>query len=287
MSGEVTYIGMGAFYGCNSLSNIEISRSVVDIGTEAFSGCSSLISIKIPSSVRSIGKLVFYNCSNLTSIEIPSSVTTMGKRVFLGCSNKLTIWGEKDSYAQSYASDYNIAFRIIGSDALIKVSFNKNGGTALSKSNMNVVSGKVYGTLPTVVKKGYMFKGWYTRKKGGTKITRKTTVTISVDHTLYAHWVKVTKPSKVTISGIKSRKSRQMKVKLKKVSGVQGYEIVYSTNRNFKAGKKADTTSLNKTVKKLKRGKTYYVKARAYKVDSANNKIYGRYGRVEKIKICK
>lgn len=44
-------------------------------------------------------------------------------------------------------------------------------------------------------------------------------------------------------------------------------------------------TTLGKTVKSVKKGKIYYVKARSYKVDTVNNKIYGNYGAVREVKI--
>ena len=45
MPGNVTTIGSQAFYGCTSLTSIEISASVTNIGDLAFSGCTSLSSI--------------------------------------------------------------------------------------------------------------------------------------------------------------------------------------------------------------------------------------------------
>ena len=39
--------------------------------------------------------------------------------------------------------------------------------------------------------------------------------------------------------------------------------------------------------KKLKKGKTYYVRVRAYKKDSTGRKVYGKYSTVKKIKITK
>ena len=39
--------------------------------------------------------------------------------------------------------------------------------------------------------------------------------------------------------------------------------------------------------KKLKKGKTYYVRVRAYKKDSTGRKVYGKYSKVMKVKITK
>jgi hypothetical protein len=48
---SVTSIGFGAFYGCNSLTSINIPNSVTNIGDRAFSLCDSLTNINIPNSV--------------------------------------------------------------------------------------------------------------------------------------------------------------------------------------------------------------------------------------------
>jgi uncharacterized repeat protein (TIGR02543 family) len=42
-------------------------------------------------------------------------------------------------------------------------------------------------TLPTPVRSGYTFNGWYTQQTGGTEITENPYGTL-VNTTLYAHW---------------------------------------------------------------------------------------------------
>lgn len=165
------------------------------------------------------------------------------------------------------------------------VKFNKNKGTKLSKTSAKVDYNKKIGKLPTVQRKGYSFKGWYTAKSGGKKVTANTSITKS--QALYSQWIKVIKPEKTVISRLENNKSKQMIVKISRVSGAKGYQIMYSTNQKFKSYKTETTTSLSKTIKGLKRGRTYYVKVRAYKLDSANKKVYGRYGGKNKIEISK
>ena len=98
---------------------------------------------------------------------------------------------------------------------------------------------------------------------------------------------KVTAPARVRVRA-KSLKGKKVKVNLKKVAQAKGYEIVYSTNVNFtkKTTKKVSTTKITKTIKKLKKKKTYYIKARAYKLDG-KTKVYGKWSLIKKVVIKK
>jgi uncharacterized repeat protein (TIGR02543 family) len=71
-----------------------------------------------------------------------------------------------------------------------RIKFNVNGGKALKKSlrTKTVTFGGKYGKLPTPVRKGYAFRGWYTKKTGGKNITAKSRVKITGATTLYARW---------------------------------------------------------------------------------------------------
>jgi hypothetical protein len=100
---------------------------------------------------------------------------------------------------------------------------------------------------------------------------------------------KVTAPGKPTLKSVKNVKGRKMTVKIsKKVKGAAGYQITYATDSKFKKNKKnVNMTSTSKTIKNLKKGKTYYVKVRAYAKDSKGKKVYGSYSKVKKVKIKK
>ncbi len=85
--------------------------------------------------------------------------------------------------------------------------------------------------------------------------------------------------SKVTAS------KKAFKLSWKKVSGAEGYEICYSTDKKFTKPKKASAkkTATAATVKKLKGKKTYYVKMRSYmKVNG--KKIYSDWSAAKKVK---
>ena len=87
----VTNIGDSAFYGCTSLTSINIPDGVTSIGDWAFYGCTNLTSINIPDSVTNIGDSAFYGCTSLTSINIPDGVTSIGDWAFEGCTSLTSI----------------------------------------------------------------------------------------------------------------------------------------------------------------------------------------------------
>ena len=68
------------------------------------------------------------------------------------------------------------------------VTFNPDEGT-VNPSSKTVTYNENYGQLPTPIKTGYKFNGWYTGLNGtGTKITEQSVVTITANQTLYASW---------------------------------------------------------------------------------------------------
>ena len=81
----VKVIGDSAFWGCESLSSINIPNSVTYIGNDAFWECKSLNSINIPNSVTNIGNRAFKGCDSLKRINIPNSVTYIGRCAFSDC----------------------------------------------------------------------------------------------------------------------------------------------------------------------------------------------------------
>lgn len=168
----------------------------------------------------------------------------------------------------------------------IKITYNANGGKVKQKSK-TVTQNAAYGTLASPTRKGYTFSGWYTAKKGGKKITSSSIVTASKNMTLYARWKKVTVKT-ASIQKLTNAAGKKMTVKIKKCSGAEGYQIVYATNSKFTKGKKTvNVTKTSKDITKLKKGKTYYVKVRAYKKDSTGKKVYGKYSKVKKVRIKK
>ena len=187
---------------------------------------------------------------------------------------KITVTSAENSSYQASCTvtvPYNITYKL-----------NKGKNNA---SNPSTYYGKKI-TLKNPSRKGYTFAGWYTDAKFKKKI-KTIESSAKCDYTLYAKWTKVN-VAKVSITSAKNSKSKQILLKYKKISGIKGYEISYSTDKKFKkAVTRKNTTKTSYTISKLKKGKTYYVRIRAYKVDSTGKKVYGKYTSVKKVKVSK
>ena len=165
-----------------------------------------------------------------------------------------------------------------------KITYKLNKGKN-NASNPSTYYGKKV-TLKNPSRKGYAFAGWYTDAKFKKKITSISSSAKS-DYILYAKWTKV-KVAKASLTSAKNSKSKQILLKYKKVSGAKGYEISYSTDKKFKkAVTKKNTAKTSYTISKLKKGKIYYVRIRAYKMDSTGKKVYGKYSSMKKVKVSK
>ena len=98
---------------------------------------------------------------------------------------------------------------------------------------------------------------------------------------------KAVAPKKKVVKKVKAPGKKKIKITVKKSSEqVSGYEVILSTKKNFKNAKKITTKKNVVTVKKLKAGKKYFVKVRAFK-KVGNKKIYGNYSTVKKVIVKK
>ena len=94
-------------------------------------------------------------------------------------------------------------------------------------------------------------------------------------------------PKKAVLKKVKATGKKKVKIIVKKTSEkINGYEVILSTKKNFKKAKKVTTKKNIVTVRKLKAGKKYFLKVRAFK-KVGNKKIYGKYSTVKKVIVKK
>ena len=93
-------------------------------------------------------------------------------------------------------------------------------------------------------------------------------------------------PTKLKIA---NQKGRKLSVTWKKQKKISGYQIQYSTGKTFAKGTKMTNivkSSDKAVIKKLKKGKTYYVRIRSYQ-KSGSKKTYSAWSSYTKVKIKK
>lgn len=318
----VESIGVGAFYDNNQLTDINIPSSVATIGNSAFSmsglktcklheglltigesafSFTPLTNINIPDNISSIESNAFANISSI-NVTIPEHIAIIKANAFVGTKVSATvksmdvvigtnafgynasIKANRGSTAETYCiNNSSISLSYIQYKSVL--TLNPTGGK-VSPAKKNVLSETYYGNLPAPTRKGYMFAGWYTKANGGKKIKSDTLITTRVNSTLYAHWTKIalTRASKPSLS---NKSGKAMAIKLTKVSKAEGYQIQYSVKSNMNGAKSVTTSSRSYIAKGLKLKKSYYVRARAYRKDSAGKKVYGDWSNTAKIKIKK
>ena len=98
--------------------------------------------------------------------------------------------------------------------------------------------------------------------------------------------LRLTAPTKLKTA---NQRGRKLSVTWKKQKKISGYQIQYSTSKTFAKGTK--TTNVVKSsgkavIKKLKKGKTYYVRIRSYQ-KSGSKKTYSAWSGYTKVKIKK
>ena len=109
--GKLERIGWGAF-GYSSLPAITIPDSVTRIDGYAFYFCSKLSSVEISenSGLTSMGQSVFRADTKLKNLYIPDAVSSIGWNIFEDATEGVTLSVAENSYAQSYAEKYGIAY---------------------------------------------------------------------------------------------------------------------------------------------------------------------------------
>lgn len=95
---------------------------------------------------------------------------------------------------------------------------------------------------------------------------------------------------KVKLKSVTNKSVRKMKVKWRWYAYGDGYQIAYSTSKNFTSDKTkyiaAGIFTDSKTIAGLTKGKTYYVRVRAFQ-KAGGKRYYGAWSNVKKIKIKK
>jgi len=98
-----------------------------------------------------------------------------------------------------------------------------------------IEQGETLQNMPTPVREGYLFDGWYLMGEEQVKVSANTTV--SGNMSIVAHWKKVT-VKETNIRKVKSMVNGTLYIKWGKVQKAEGYKIVLASNAKLTKGKK-------------------------------------------------
>lgn len=160
-------------------------------------------------------------------------------------------------------------------DAPFKLNASANGGGALSYVSRNLSVARIDESgLVTITGAGKTEIEIYAAETEG-YLAAKKTVTIKVV------------PQKAKIKSVSNKKSGKLVVSWNKQNEADGYVVEYSANKKFAKGVKQVIIKKNTaktTIKKLKKGKKYFVRVKAYKMIDGQ-KIYGDVSRSKAKKV--
>ena len=92
-------------------------------------------------------------------------------------------------------------------------------------------------------------------------------------------------PAKAKISKVTAGK-KKLTISLPKLKGdVKGYKLEYSLKKNFKGAKSLVVKKNKVVIKKLKSGKTYYVRVKAYALDGSKKVFSKKWSVAKKAKV--
>lgn len=120
----------------------------------------------------------------------PPSISGIQNGIIAYALNQMT-WkaGSKKVTLRVAGASTKLSFTAKYTDTVkrVRIAFAPNGGR-VSSGSKTVICGKTYGALPTPTRRGYTFAGWYTAKRGGSRIGSSSVVRTTKNQTLYARW---------------------------------------------------------------------------------------------------
>ena len=204
-----------------------------------------------------------------------SSKTEPGDVPAIIAVNKTTI-----SKVENKATGVKLTWKKV-SDATGYVVYRKNSGSK-SWKKIKTVKGASKTTYTDSTVKSKHGTVYSYRIESYKSVNGQTAKAVSKEKKI----LRLTAPTKLKIA---NQKGRKLSVTWKKQKKISGYQIQYSTGKTFAKGTKMTSivkSSDKAVIKKLKKGKTYYVRIRSYQ-KSGSKKTYSAWSSYTKVKIKK
>lgn len=236
-------------------ANVEIPEEITWIAPEVFYRNETLKNVKLPSKITTIEENAFYGCSELEAVVIPDQVTMIGKSAFDECTVLKSV-------------TFGKSLKVIKDQAF----------TSVNIRNFTIPSG--IQKIETGAFAGINQIGTVTFE-GSTKYVAADAFMNSTGIKLvYKKGIKEAQ-TELSYDYIIARKNGNNKVRTtwQPVSGANGYQLKFSTDKKFK--KVLKTVMVKKNVSNAttyvkNKKKTLYIKVRPYQTINKKN-VYGRW----------
>ena len=246
---------------------VQILKNGKWVSVGNFVGTSAQISGLLPGSVNYV-RIAAYASSNgktyignyNTAVKIETTVGAINPRVSAYANNFVTLTWDKQTAANGYE-----VFKYDASSK--KYVLYKN------ITNPNTNTCKVTGLASN---KKYDFKVRAYQIDDSEK-------TYAPFGAVVSQYTSIAKPK---LNSAKSTSKKKIKASWSKVGGASGYQVMWSTYKNFSKNYKTKSVkakSLSKTVTAAQSKKTYYVRVRAYKTINGK-KVYSQWSNTKRVK---
>ena len=236
-------------------ANVEIPEEITWIAPEAFYRNETLKNVKLPSKITTIEENTFYGCSELEAVVIPDQVTMIGKSAFDECTVLKSV-------------TFGKSLKVIKDQAFASVNIrNFTIPSGIQKIETGAFAG--INQIGTVTFEGS------TKYVAADAFMNSTGIKL-----VYKKGIKEAQ-TELSYDYIIARKNGNNKVRTtwQPVSGVNGYQLKFSTDKKFK--KVLKTVMVKKNVSNAttyvkNKKKTLYIKVRPYHTINKKN-VYGRW----------
>ena len=236
-------------------ANVEIPEEITWIAPEAFYRNETLKNVKLPSKITTIEENTFYGCSELEAVVIPDQVTMIGKSAFDECTVLKSV-------------TFGKSLKVIKDQAFASVNIrNFTIPSGIQKIETGAFAG--INQIGTVTFEGS------TKYVAADAFMHSTGIKL-----VYKKGIKEAQ-TELSYDYIIARKNGNNKVRTtwQPVSGVNGYQLKFSTDKKFK--KVLKTVMVKKNVSNAttyvkNKKKTLYIKVRPYQTINKKN-VYGRW----------
>lgn len=236
-------------------ANVEIPEEITWIAPEAFYRNETLKNVKLPSKITTIEENTFYGCSELEAVAIPDQVTMIGKSAFDECTVLKSV-------------TFGKSLKVIKDQAFASVNIrNFTIPSGIQKIETGAFAG--INQIGTVTFEGS------TKYVAADAFMNSTGIKL-----VYKKGIKEAQ-TELSYDYIIARKNGNNKVRTtwQPVSGANGYQLKFSTDKKFKKVLKTVMVKknvLNATTYVKNKKKTLYIKVRPYQTINKKN-VYGRW----------